>query len=145
MKTISELLRLLPEPYRTQALTHYYDQSVERLGREAAEKRMLEAQPQCFNVAHAIRGAFTWSETPQGVDYWSKVCLDHGHLPIQSVALSSVKKGDFLKRKLSSKTVWRRGHYDASSKTYSLVDTMDINREIFLKGTARVFVDGFEH
>lgn len=62
----------------------------------------------------------------------------------QIVKLSDCPKGEYLKRKPESNKVYIRGDYDRSTKTYSLIDTDDINREIFLKGSTKVFV-GFNY
>lgn len=58
--------------------------------------------------------------------------------------LKDVKIGDYFKRKGTSKTVWMRGSYDRPSRTYSCLDTEDICREIFLKGSTEVFI-GFTY
>jgi hypothetical protein len=48
--------------------------------------------------------------------------------------------GEYVKLKANSSTVYKRGDYDRSSKTYSLIDCSDINREIFVKrGTVLFF------
>jgi hypothetical protein len=59
MKTIREHLNDLPEPYRTEALAnnrHQFNWDV-----------VYED-----DVSEAILGAFNWSDTPQGYEYWSK-------------------------------------------------------------------------
>lgn len=60
------------------------------------------------------------------------------------IKLSKVKKGEFVKRKPNSQTVYSRGDYERSIKKYSLIDEEDICREIFLKGSTIVYI-GFEH
>jgi hypothetical protein len=62
----------------------------------------------------------------------------------EPVALKDVKPGDFLVRKPGAKTVFTKNHYDRASKTYSLSDYEDYNREIFLKGSTIVYV-GFTY
>lgn len=60
--------------------------------------------------------------------------------------ISEVKKGDYVKRKLESNIVFIRSDYDRSSKTYSLQDTSDMNREVFLKGSTLVYTsEDFEY
>ena len=58
--------------------------------------------------------------------------------------LKDVKKGDYFRRKPDAKTVYIRGQYDRTEKDYSCIDDMDINREIFLKGSTKVWV-GFTY
>ena len=55
--------------------------------------------------------------------------------------LSNIKKGTYVKRKKDSITVYVKGGYDRATKTYCLSDTLDFNREIFLKGSTLVDVD----
>jgi hypothetical protein len=47
--------------------------------------------------------------------------------------------GEFVKRKADSSKIYKRGAYDRSSKTYSLTDCSDINREIFVKRGTTLF------
>ncbi|WP_353239646.1 hypothetical protein [Limnohabitans sp.] len=63
---------------------------------------------------------------------------------MQTIPLRRVKPGDFIKRKPDAKTVYRRGDYDRATKTYTLVDTDDISRAIYLKATTLVVV-GFTY
>jgi ribosomal protein L31E len=56
------------------------------------------------------------------------------------IELKHTSPGEFIKRKNTSTKMYIRGHYDRATKTYSLIDWEDINREIFLKGTTKVFV-----
>jgi hypothetical protein len=63
---------------------------------------------------------------------------------MNQVKLNEVKPGEYVKRKADSKTVFVKGSYDKSTKAFSLTDTEDISREIFLKGNTPVFV-GFEY
>lgn len=52
--------------------------------------------------------------------------------------LSTLKKGELIKRKADAKTVWIKTHYDKETKTFCLTDFDDVNREIFLKGSTVV-------
>ncbi|MND53799.1 hypothetical protein D3C80_448460 [compost metagenome] len=63
---------------------------------------------------------------------------------MESQAVESIKKGEFVKRKADAKGVFIRGEYDKSSKRYSLVDTEDHCREIWVKKGAMLFV-GFTY
>lgn len=55
--------------------------------------------------------------------------------------LKELKKGDFFKLKDSdTTTVYVRGEYDRSTKTYSCFKFEDVNDERFLKGSKNVFV-----
>ncbi len=60
---------------------------------------------------------------------------------MQSMQLRDVKQGVLIQRKIDSKTLFIKNHYDKASKTYSLTSTDDINKEIFLKPSAIVFID----
>ena len=59
---------------------------------------------------------------------------------MNEIALRHVGKGDLVKRKPDAKTVYVVNHYDRASKTYSLSDWNDMNREIFLKPSTMVYV-----
>jgi hypothetical protein len=61
----------------------------------------------------------------------------------QTLPARDVKKGEFVKRKPDAKKVYIRGDYDRASKRYSLQDWDDISREVWVKGSAPLFV-GFE-
>ena len=63
---------------------------------------------------------------------------------MEQVQIKDVKKGDYFRRKPDAKTVYIRGQYDRTEKDYSCIDDMDINREIFLKGSTKVWV-GFTY
>jgi hypothetical protein len=63
---------------------------------------------------------------------------------MQTTTLKATPKGEYIKRKADSKTVWIRGEYDKGSKSYSLTDSEDISRGIFLKGNAPVYI-GFDY
>ena len=58
--------------------------------------------------------------------------------------LRDVKIGDYFRRKPDSKTVYIRGQYDRTEKDYSCINDMDMSKEIFLKGTTKVWV-GFTY
>jgi hypothetical protein len=58
--------------------------------------------------------------------------------------ISSLKKGEFFKRKPDARKVYVKGDYDRSERTYTGMDTEDISRAIYLKGTTRVYV-GFDY
>lgn len=58
--------------------------------------------------------------------------------------LRDTKRGEYIKRKPDAKTVYIRGAYDAATKRISLIDTEDMNRELFLKPSAVVYV-GFTY
>lgn len=59
---------------------------------------------------------------------------------MNEIALRHVDKGDLIKRKPDAKAVYVVNHYDRASKTYSLSDWNDMNREIFLKPDTLVYV-----
>ena len=61
-----------------------------------------------------------------------------------AVLICNVLRGDYVKRKADAKTVYIRGDYDRATKSYSLTDCDDMNREIFVKADKRVFV-GFTY
>lgn len=54
--------------------------------------------------------------------------------------ISSLKKGEFFKRKPDARKVYRRGDYIPSTRTYAGLDTDDISRTLSLKGTTKVYV-----
>ena len=55
--------------------------------------------------------------------------------------LKELKKGDFFKLKDSdTATVYVKGEYDRSTKTYSCFKFEDVNDERFFKGSKKVFV-----
>lgn len=63
---------------------------------------------------------------------------------VNEIALRHVGVGDILKRKPNAKTVFIVNHYDRASKTWSLSDYDDMNKEIFLKSDTMVYV-GFTY
>ena len=62
---------------------------------------------------------------------------------MQAIPLRDVKPGDFVRRKPDAKTTYVKGPYDRASKTFSLIDFDDINREIFVKAATIVWI-GFD-
>jgi len=60
---------------------------------------------------------------------------------MQSLQLRDVKQGVIIQRKLDSRILYIKNHYDKSSKTYSLTSMDDINKELFLKPSTIVFID----
>lgn len=62
----------------------------------------------------------------------------------RATVLRACKPGEYIRRKADAKKTYRRGAYDASSRTYTLLDCDDICRSIQLKGNALVFV-GFTY
>ena len=55
--------------------------------------------------------------------------------------LKELKKGDFFKlRDSDTATVYVKGEYDRSTKTYSCFKFEDVNDERFFKGSKKVFV-----
>ena len=63
---------------------------------------------------------------------------------METKLLRDIKQGDYVKRKPGASAVYVRGHYDPRSRTYSLTDVEDINREIFLRGSTQLFI-GFDY
>jgi hypothetical protein len=51
----------------------------------------------------------------------------------QTAKVEDIKLGEYVKRKADAHKVYRRGGYDAAIKRYALVDTEDINREVYVK------------
>ncbi len=60
---------------------------------------------------------------------------------MKQVMLKDVKPGDYFKRKADARAVYIKEHYCRSDKVYCCSDTDNINREVFLKGTTKVFID----
>lgn len=58
----------------------------------------------------------------------------------QFVKIEDCKEGEYIKRKADAKKVYQRGAYDRTTKSYSLIDCDDINREVFVKRGTLVFV-----
>ena len=61
-----------------------------------------------------------------------------------AVLLRNIRRGEYVKRTPTAKTVYVRGGYDLATKSYSLTDCDDMNREIFVKANKVVFV-GFTY
>lgn len=59
-------------------------------------------------------------------------------------ALRNVTKGDYVKRKADAKSIYIKGDYDKTSKTFELRDVEDINRCIYVKADKPVVV-GFTY
>lgn len=55
--------------------------------------------------------------------------------------LRNVKQGEFVKRWPDALTTYIRGAYDKATKTYALIDTDDISRVLYRKGSTEVYVD----
>ena len=62
----------------------------------------------------------------------------------QMMTLRNVKPNDFVKRKLDSKVVYRKGTYDRTTKSFELIDCDDVCRTIFVKADKPVVV-GFTY
>ena len=93
------------------------------------KKITVYAYPSCDNCHQEI------NRTPNGI------FRSYRNIITRRTILSNVKKGTYVKRKKDSTTVYVKGEYDRTTKTYSLSDTLDFNREIFLKGSTLVDVD----
>lgn len=63
---------------------------------------------------------------------------------MQTQTVELIKKGEFVKRKADAKGVFTRGDYDQATKRYSLVDTEDHCREVWVKKGTVLFV-GFDY
>lgn len=63
---------------------------------------------------------------------------------MNSAAIKTLAKGEYIKRKADAKTVLIKGDYDRATKSYSCVDVEDMNREVFIKADKVVFY-GFEY
>mgnify|MGYP003646181732 FL=1 len=85
---------------------------------------------------------------------WHNTCMQQWHATIgivlkgninmNTVTLNQVKSGDYIKRKADAKSVYIKGTYNKASKSFSCIDTDDINKEIFIKANKPVFV-GFTY
>lgn len=63
---------------------------------------------------------------------------------MEQVKLNQVKQGEWVRlvrKGVPAGTIWVRNHYDRATKSYSLTDINDINREIFRKASTVVFLD----
>ena len=63
---------------------------------------------------------------------------------MQQAKLSTVKPGEYIKRKADSKAIYIKGAYDKASKSFSCTDVEDICREVFIKSDKPVFI-GFTY
>jgi hypothetical protein len=63
---------------------------------------------------------------------------------MQQAVIKTVKQGEYIKRKADAKTVYIKGAYDRSTKTYECTDTEDINKQIYIKADKPVFI-GFTY
>lgn len=55
-----------------------------------------------------------------------------------------IKQGDYIRRNESTAKTYIRGSYDQSTKRYSLIDSEDTSREIFVKKGTLLFI-GFTY
>jgi hypothetical protein len=56
------------------------------------------------------------------------------------VVLKDCAVGEMIKRTETANTVWVKGAYDRATKSYSMTDYNDCNREMFIKADKLVFV-----
>ena len=65
---------------------------------------------------------------------------------MKQVKLNTLPKGEFIKRAETTSKVYIKGDYirEDGYNRYSCEDTEDMNREVFIKGTALVWV-GFTY
>jgi hypothetical protein len=63
---------------------------------------------------------------------------------MQQAIINTVKPGEYIKRKADAKTVYIKGAYNRSTKTYECTDTEDMSRQIYIKADKPVFV-GFTY
>jgi len=61
---------------------------------------------------------------------------------VRSVGI--IRLGEFVKRSANAQKVYTRGEYDKASKRYSLVDTDDVSREVWVKKSTILYV-GFTY
>lgn len=61
-----------------------------------------------------------------------------------SQAVETIKQGEYVKRKADAKKVYIRGEYCRESKAYELTDAEDMNRQIYVKKGAVLYV-GFTY
>ena len=59
---------------------------------------------------------------------------------MKKVQIKEIKNGEFIRRQPDSKTTYIKGDYDRTNKKYSCINFDDINKEIFIKSTAKVWV-----
>jgi hypothetical protein len=63
---------------------------------------------------------------------------------MDSLAVESIKQGEFVKRKADAVKVYIRGDYDRASKRYSLTDAEDMSRQVWVKKGCQLFI-GFTY
>jgi len=64
---------------------------------------------------------------------------------MKKTTLKLCPSGEYIKlRNTDSAPIWIKGNYDRLTKTYSLLNVDDINREIFRKSNSTVFI-GFTY
>lgn len=63
---------------------------------------------------------------------------------MKNITLKSVKPGDYVKRKADAATVYIKGAYDRTTKSFELQDTEDMNRFVYIKADKLVYV-GFTY
>lgn len=63
---------------------------------------------------------------------------------MQNITLKNVKPGDYVKRKADAATVYIKGAYDRTTKSFELKDVEDINRCVYVKADKIVFI-GFTY
>jgi hypothetical protein len=63
---------------------------------------------------------------------------------MQQITIKAVKQGEYIKRKADAKTVYIKGTYDRSTKSFECTDTDDINKQIYIKADKPVFI-GFTY
>jgi hypothetical protein len=56
-----------------------------------------------------------------------------------SKPIKALKRGEYIKRKADSKTVYIKGDYIPSAKGYECQDTEDMNKTIVIKSEKAVF------
>lgn len=63
---------------------------------------------------------------------------------MQQTTIKAVKSGEYIKRKADAKTVYIKGAYDRTTKSYECTDTEDMNRQVYIKADKPVFI-GFTY
>jgi hypothetical protein len=66
--------------------------------------------------------------------------IDNENAIEQIVPLRDLKAGTFFRRKPDAAKVYVRGEYLPGEKKFSCTEYGDMSREMFLRGTAQVFV-----
>ena len=72
------------------------------------------------------------------------IVLKETKMQATTLTLKQVKAGDYIKRKIDAKAVFIKGVYDRATKSFSCIDTEDMNKEIFIKANKLVFI-GFTY